>query len=314
MKLGRHWTGETLKHHRLLTNAGFILIRVNGSHALYRHPDGRRFTAVTTPRAGTTHWLARKIRKVTGASLIVLALALFSASPGVADSSTTPPTSPSPSTAVMIVFGVDSHGFIVGWGTGFFVTPDGLAMTAAHVANMAPTLYAALSDGTLWTADLVCLGKIIRDHGTFDVSQDVAILRIGRESPNHDLQVRDLRGNPVVVASHTDLPFKVPGFLLPATPRLGETIQVLGYGNVQGHMPARPEIKQGTILALAEVNDTHFYVLSFPVGHRPTGGDSGAPVLDAQDHYIGTYDWDLQSDSTIGSGVANPSTECGGMP
>ena len=154
---------------------------------------------------------------------------------------------------------------LVGSGTGFFVSDDGLIMTNRHVAGAGDHLIVRLSDGTEKLAQVVVIGE----------DQDVALIKIKTDGP-------------------------VPFIHMAATdqPKEGEDVTVLGFplGSALG---SNVKITRGVVTSLFEIDsDNPCDVL---VDAQVNPGNSGGPMVDEHGNLLALVAMKTGSGSTISS-------------
>jgi S1-C subfamily serine protease len=152
------------------------------------------------------------------------------------------PNSPPPSTPAAPASRVSS-------GTGFFVSPDGLLVTAAHVVRNRDRVMVFL-DGRLIRASVV------------------------REDPPHDLALLRIERSPVpyLVLGRSD---NVP---------VGLEIYTIGFPQLRNLRKSHPRFANGILSAEADLNEnTAYFQFSAPT----QSGNSGSPLMGADLSVIG---------------------------
>lgn len=143
----------------------------------------------------------------------------------------------------------ESNGFITAFGTGFFISKDGLFLTAAHVVKDADSIQ------VYWQSKDYPAERVFVD-GTLDV----AVLKVG-----------GVRSPQVLSLSSS------------STVKTGDDVFTLGFPQVQ-FQGIEPKYTNGTISSLSGMgNDPKYFQISAPV--QP--GNSGGPLLDSQGRVVG---------------------------
>jgi len=135
-------------------------------------------------------------------------------------------------------------------GTGFFVGPDGFALTSYHVVDGADRVGCRTGDGTLHEASLVRMSQ----------ANDLALLRVNFR-PAHFL-----------------------GFAPRGSLRPGERVFTIGYGAPNFLGVNEPRFTEGTISALSGLDADDAYVqITVPI--QP--GNSGGPLVNEAGQVVG---------------------------
>jgi S1-C subfamily serine protease len=138
---------------------------------------------------------------------------------------------------------------MAGSGTGFFISPDGWLVTAAHVVEDA-SMVMVRSGTDQWPAEVMNLDGV----------HDVALLR---------------------VATTRAVPFLPLGDS--ATVRMGYDVFTVGFPNI-GIQGVSPKLTRGEISSVTGLlDDPRFFQISVPV--QP--GNSGGPLIDMQGRVLG---------------------------
>lgn len=138
---------------------------------------------------------------------------------------------------------------LAGSGTGFFVSSDGLLVTAAHVVQGASGVWVAVKDD-IWPASVIKL----------DSANDIAVLRVDAPGPVPFLTMADS-----------------------ATVRMGTDVFTVGFPNIQ-IQGVSPKLTRGEISSLTGMqDDPRFFQISVPV--QP--GNSGGALLNLHGHVVG---------------------------
>lgn len=138
---------------------------------------------------------------------------------------------------------------LAGSGTGFFVSPNGVLVTAAHVVQGASGVWVAVKE-EVWPATVLKL----------DNANDVAILKV-------------------------EVPGSVPFLPLAdsAAIRMGTDVFTVGFPNIQ-IQGVSPKLTRGEISSLTGMqDDPRFFQISVPV--QP--GNSGGPLLNLHGRVVG---------------------------
>lgn len=158
--------------------------------------------------------------------------------------------------------GKDRQG-IIGSGTGFFVSNDGLILTNRHVAGDGDFLIVKMSDGSQCLAETVLIDK----------KQDIAVLRIKTKSPT-------------------------PGLKLAAydVPHSGADVTVMGYplGAMFGKSV---KITRGVVTAVESAEKACDVIVDAQVNP----GNSGGPMLDKYGNVLALVAMKTMADESISS-------------
>jgi Trypsin-like peptidase domain len=233
----------------------------------------------------------------------VLLLALVAA-PGAA----TAQGSPSQSVFQLVV--MRNEGFreyrSVTSGTGFFIAPDGTALTNSHVVAQVvkePRTYSLLAilGKEFFGATVVCASKLPaeRRDGTAPWSRDVAIVRL----TNHPPFAEDLTYNDIVYARvHLGPLPPFPALRMATDPESGDHVRILGFGRIKSPLPYEWSAS-GTVMGLRKAADgTTVFEMHYDRGAVP--GHSGSPVLNDRDEVVGMEAWGNPGDALWGGAIA----------
>jgi S1-C subfamily serine protease len=136
------------------------------------------------------------------------------------------------------------------FGTGFFVGPEGYALTAYHVVDGATRIACRTGDGAVHEAVLARMSQ----------ANDIALLRVDFRPP-HSL-----------------------GFAPRGSLRPGERVFTIGYGAPNFLGVSEPRFTEGTVSALSGLDaDDSFVQISVPI--QP--GNSGGPLVNEAGQVVG---------------------------
>jgi S1-C subfamily serine protease len=201
----------------------------------------------------------------------------------------------------------------VAWGTAFFISEDGRALTASHVIDRVRAgrryVLVAVVGREFYGASLVCASQLPYDPVTqqmnVPLSRDVAEIQVTRPEVQFD-QIT-YNGFPYVTAHHGPIP-KFPTLEFGPEPRVGDLVRVLGPGGEVQPAPYQWSA-QGEVSRVAQLSDgTLGFKISFSY-RSAVPGVSGSPVLSANGQVVGLLDWrdqDTPSGTAIGSSALQP--------
>jgi S1-C subfamily serine protease len=200
-------------------------------------------------------------------------------------------------------------------GTGFFVGKDGTALTNAHVVYAAfrqPERFKLLIalDGVFFSADVRCATRLTQDpttpqQGEARVERDIAQIKArAPDAPFGQWTLRPPGGDPLVIARRHAGPMpEFPALTIGPAPRSGETVRVLGFGDISA-VPRRWST-EGTVEDHAHGDDgVRTFSMRFTLPPQP--GNSGSPVLNARRQVVGLFTWYYDLDRTMGLAIAGP--------
>lgn len=235
-------------------------------------------------------------------TLIGLSALVFTAAAATAQSS------PNASVFQVLVWRPDGRRLQTMWGTGFFIRPDGTALTASHVVypvrHNRTFQLAAIIGKEVYGAVLVCASELAADPATNpDVapSRDVAEIRVTASSAN-SLPDLTFNGAPFVSAHRGPLP-EFP-FLRLAAPQEGDDVRTFGFGRRPTAPIPYPWSASGTVERIITFHDgTPGFQVRYANPAEP--GHSGSPVLNARSEVIGMHNWHSRQDPHLGIAVGS---------
>ncbi len=185
---------------------------------------------------------------------------------------------------------------LVSAGTGFFVDPDGTALTASHVVALAvakPDAYSLLAivGKELFTLSVVCATKIDeRFMQQALVTGDVARIKlVPFDKPFHAVGFTAPDGSEVEIGHAHEGP--MPTFstlaLSDSVPTEGDEVTVRGFGNIS----AIPYEWTSTGRVDEKIDQYHVFSIRSPSPPQP--GNSGSPVLNAKGQVVGMLTWSV---------------------
>ena len=254
-------------HYQILKGDWFVISATSpagiDSYARY-HQDGTNVTGFTLDwdnSKGDVH--GDRMASIMSASL----WADFTGAPFVdppdfdnTASSQSPPTQPQPATATgprppTAQPATPPANQTVSTGTGFFVAPDGTAVTAEHVIDGCSKIVTRSDDGTVANAQLVALDK----------TNDLALLKIEKKPTNFGI--------------------------LRVGIRLGETVEAFGFPHAD-MLSTSGNFTVGNVTAVSGMgDDLRDLQTSAPV----QAGNSGGPLLDQFGNVVALVDAKLNA-------------------
>jgi S1-C subfamily serine protease len=201
------------------------------------------------------------------------------------------------------------------YGTGFFVAPDGTAITSSHVvypvrANPITYHLLAIVGREFYGAKLICASELPYDPATrstgVPLSRDVAEIRL--TSPDFPFEQLEY-GNTLYASAHRGPLPAFPPLALAADPAVGDDVRVLGFGYLtQAPIPYEWSAL-GTVSRTRELPDgTPVFEVTMTREAEP--GHSGSPVLNMSDQVVGVWNWVSERDpmkgTAIGSAALDP--------
>ena len=198
--------------------------------------------------------------------------------------------------------GTDGRYHAHGFGTGFFTSADGTALTVSHVVYLAahsPEKYRliAIVGKEFYDADVICASKLPYDPSKPDtvrqgrqLSRDVAQIKVAPSTMpegNRELsyQTKDGTRIPLATAHLGPLP-EFPFLKMGRGP--GQHVRIVGYGAISA-IPSR-WTAEGQVERIFSARDgTSVFDVTSRNPAMP--GDSGAPVLNEAGEVVGIWAW-----------------------
>lgn len=199
-------------------------------------------------------------------------------------------------------------------GTAFFVASDGRALTSSHVVYRAyrdPATYqvVAIVNREFYGVTVVAASPLPYDpsHVTsagVPMSLDVAQIRV---TEVHSSFLQMTFGGGVSVYAHSGRLPAFPALRLGSDPNIGDRVRVLGFGHSNSPVPYE-WAAEGAVSSVTQASDgTPIFETTFS---RPTEpGDSGAPVLNANNEVVGIWAWHDVGDSSLGTAIGSSALE-----
>lgn len=221
----------------------------------------------------------------------------------------------SPSNSVFLIWVVAQENLryrVLRIGTGFFISPSGLALTAAHVIYPVieePKKYelVAIVGRDFYGASLICATPLAADYlkgkARYDSDEprrDIAEIQL--KIPHLPFDRLQYSGTPVALAHNGPLP-EFLALKLSNDIEVGDTIRILGFGHQQNIYAPYQWSASGTVTRLGSAQDaTPLVAFTFVRSAQP--GNSGSPVLNAKDQVVGMYNW-ASPTRTEGTAIAS---------
>lgn len=171
--------------------------------------------------------------------------------------------------SVLMLVALDRKGAAISQGSGFILTPDGLAGTNYHVIQGASSVVASFPDGRTFD-----LGMI---EGA-DLDKDLVVFQLYSKGTQ---------------AKPTDLPHVTLGSSKDAA--VGE--KVIAIGNPQG---LENTVSDGILSAIRDVDSVRYLQITAPI----SPGSSGGPVLDSTGQMIGVATFQFNKGQNLNFAVA----------
>lgn len=201
-----------------------------------------------------------------------------------------------------------------GYGTGFFIAPDGTALTVSHVVYLAqhdPAHYQLLAivGKEFYSVAIVCASGLPYDPTNppkdgVTPSRDVAQIRI--VSPTTPFQTWAFKlDNGIVypLASRHDGPLpEFPALSLGPNPGPGDRIRIIGFGRIS---PIPKKWTAGGVVGETWTLRDGAPAFSATLQSQPQPGGSGSPVLNAKNQVVGIWPWVDASRSDGGAGISS---------
>lgn len=194
-------------------------------------------------------------------------------------------------------------------GTGFFISPDGTALTNSHLVyhvrtNRAAYKLLAIVSGEFYGATLICASDLPYDPAKpspegIPASRDVAEIRL--TPPDFPFDALTTSGSMTVAREHKGPLPVFPALSFGPDPYVGDAVRVWGFGRINS--PVQYEWSaEGTVSDVGRAPDgTPVFSITFV--REAVAGHSGSPVLNAQNQVVGIFAW-LSHDRTRGSAVS----------
>ncbi|HLW59836.1 MAG TPA: serine protease [bacterium] len=195
-------------------------------------------------------------------------------------------------------------------GTGFFIAPDGTALTTSHVvypAYLDPAGHRLLAivNGEFYgvrilSADPLPYDPTDRRAAGVPMTRDVATIRLSAPEVPFDQLV--FGGGAPVVAHRGAMP-SFPALTLGGDPAPGERIRVFGFGRSASPIP-HGWSAQGTVDgSMTIAGGTLVFDATFTLATEP--GHSGSPVLDSRNRVVGMWAWHSATNPAAGTAISS---------
>lgn len=198
------------------------------------------------------------------------------------------------------------------YGTAFFISSNGTALTNSHVVYLAardPAQYALLAvvNREFYSASVVCTSRLGHDPTDPGLnvrpSRDIAEIRLSPSTfPFARWQLKLPSGQPLLmVSAHRGVLPRFRSLTIAGHPSSGDQVRVIGFGHLFG--PQR-WTATGQVRGIARTSDgTEIFGIDFNGPALP--GNSGSPVLNPDDQVVGMWAWHSLSDANLGMAISN---------
>ncbi|HKV45390.1 MAG TPA: serine protease [bacterium] len=195
-------------------------------------------------------------------------------------------------------------------GTGFFIAPDGTALTTSHVVSPAyldPANYRLLAivNGEFYGVRILSADRLPYDPthlwaAGVPMTRDLATIRLATPEVPFDRLVAGSGAS--VVARRGAVP-TFPALTLGGDPTPGERIRVFGFGRSSSPIP-HGWSAQGTVDGLMSIaGGTRIFDVTFALPTEP--GHSGSPVLDSRNRVVGIWAWHSPTNPAAGTAISS---------
>ncbi len=198
----------------------------------------------------------------------------------------------------------------VAYGTGFFIAPDGTAITSSHIVSPVRVdrityQLLAVVGREFYGATLVCASDLpydpIKTTGPVRLSRDVAEIRL-TPSPFPFDQLG--YGNTLYATAHRGPLPQFPPLTLAPDPSIGDDVRVLGFGHLKDAPVPYEWSATGTVTRTRYLPD-NTRVFEVTMSREAEPGHSGSPVLNMSDQVVGLWNWTSRSDPKNGTAISS---------